>query len=94
MIENSRWRPWVVGRYLQHEVCVDQVVERLKENGQKTEAGKDTGSSGHDPVDIGAISRPAEPEDTTGEGDTAGNDDGQTPLGNRDTVVGGKFALV
>lgn len=35
----------------EHEVSVDEVVERLKENGKEAEAGEETGEGWDDPMD-------------------------------------------
>ena len=77
-----------------HEVRVDQIVKGLEEDGGKTETGEDTGEGGHDPVHLAGIARPAEPEETGGEGDTAGDDGWETPLRDGDTVVGIELARV
>lgn len=78
----------------EHEVGVDEVVEGLQEDGQEPKTGHEPRKSGHNPVDVGAVARPAEPEETAGEGHTAVDDRWQTPFWNRDVVISLELTIV
>lgn len=82
------------GRGREHEVRVDEVVERLQEDGHQPEARQDARRRRHDPVHVVPVAAPAEPEDASREGDAAGDDHGETPLGDGDAIVGGQLSLV
>lgn len=82
------------GEDLQHEVGVHEIVETLQEDRQQAETGEQTGERGHDPMGRGLVSRPAEPEQAAGEGDTAEDDGEETPFRNGDAAVGFELAVV
>ena len=85
---------WKGDQDVQHEVGVDDVVERLEEDGEEAEAGEEARERGRDPVDVAAVAGPCEPEQPDGEGGAPGDDGGEAPFRQGDVVVGGEFAVV
>lgn len=79
---------------VQHEIGIDNVVERLQKYGQEAESGEESRERGYNPVDIGLVARPSEPEQSRGKGYAPGNHGGETPFGDRDVVVGSQFPVV
>ena len=61
-----RWMDGWMG-YVQHEICIYEVVECLKEDGEEAETGEEAGESGDYPVDVCFVTGPAEPEEAAGE---------------------------
>lgn len=79
---------------LQHEIRIDDIVEALDEDGQKTEACEKTGQSWHDPVNRFFVSRPAKPKETKGEEHAANHDRWQAPFRNWNTTIGLQLLVV
>jgi hypothetical protein len=53
--------------HLQHQICIHDIVECLQEDGQQTKTGQDARKGWYNPMDIGPVPRPSEPEYATGE---------------------------
>jgi len=49
-------------KYLQHEICIDQVVETLQEDRHDTKSGTETTQRGHNPWNVFGEAGPSEPK--------------------------------
>ena len=79
---------------LQHKIGVNEVIERLEEDREETEACQETGKGGHDPVDAGFVAGPPKPEQPACEGYTTHDDRGKTPFRDGHVVVRRQFSIV
>ncbi len=77
-----------------HEVSVNDVVERLEEDGQKAESGKNAGKSWRNPWNLLLVPGPGEDEETAGENGTTKDHGWKTPFWNSNAVVGLELADV
>ena len=85
-------RAW--GGNLQHEISINEIIEQLQEYRQQSKAGEEAGQGGRDPVDVGPVAGPGEPEEADGEADGADHHGRQAPLGHGDVVVRRQLPLV
>ena len=83
-----------VDRSTDHEVGINEIVERLKKDAEQTEANEDAGQRRNDPVNRFRISRPTKPEDTNSECDTSNDDLRQPPFRNGHVVVRRQLFLI
>lgn len=82
------------GKDLQHQVCVNEVIQRLQKNAEETEAGHQTRQSWHDPMHVSSISRPAEPEKAQAEGHAADDGRWKAPFRNGNAIVRRELSVV